>query len=160
MIENFAKLAMSCTPQVMSPSSPTRPLLWTVTRRPSTIRTTITSLTFRKPHSRILDCSMFPQCVKPLFCTVLIGDSVHQRESKESTSEETVGRQRERERKNVNVLWWVLQIRCQGKVDWTVLGVILFRLTENFILMNEISENTLNGELNKRLLVTIHFREH
>ena len=32
------------TPQVMSPSSPTRPLLWTVTRRPSTIRTAIASL--------------------------------------------------------------------------------------------------------------------
>ena len=39
------------------------------------------------------------------------------------------------------------------KVDGTVLGVILFRFTKNSILMNEISENTWNEELNKLLLV-------
>ena len=56
----------------MSPSSSTRPLLWTVTRRPSTIRTTIASLTSRKPHARTLDSSVFPQCLKPLFRTFLM----------------------------------------------------------------------------------------
>ena len=52
----------------------------------------------------------------------------------------------------------MLHSPCQGKVDGTVLGVILFRLTENSILMNEISENTLNEELNKLLLVKIQFK--
>ena len=52
-----------------SPQSSTRPLLQTVTRRPSTIRTTIASLTSRKPHARTLNCSVFPQCLKPLFRT-------------------------------------------------------------------------------------------
>ena len=66
---------------------------------------------------------------------------------------------RERERKE-KVLWSVLQSRCQGKVDGTALRVILFRLTENSILMNEISENTLNVELNKLFLVKFHFREN
>ena len=49
--------------------------------------------------------------------------------------------------------------RCQGKVDGTVLGVILFRLTENSFLMDEISENALNEELNKLFLVKNHFKE-
>ena len=40
------------------------------------------------------------------------------------------------------------------------MGVILFRLTENSILMNDISENTLNEELNKLFLVKIQFREN
>ena len=47
----------------------------------------------------------------------------------------------------------MLQSRCQGKVDGTVLGGILFILTENSLLMNEISEDTLNEELNKLFLV-------
>ena len=34
----------------------------TETRRPSMIRTAITSLTSRKSHARTLDCSLFPQC--------------------------------------------------------------------------------------------------
>ena len=41
-----------------------------------------------------------------------------------------------------------------------LLGVILFGLAENSILMNEISENTLNEELNKLFLVKIQFREN
>ena len=47
----------------------------------------------------------------------------------------------------------MLQSRCQGRVDGTVLGVILFRLTENSVLMNEISENTWNEVLNKLFMV-------
>ena len=45
------------------------------------------------------------------------------------------------------------------KVDGTVFGVILSRLTENSILMNEIFGDTWNEELNKLFLVQIHFRE-
>ena len=54
----------------------------------------------------------------------------------------------------------MLQSPCHGKVDGTVPGVILFRLTENSILMNEISEKTWNKELNKLLPVKIQFREN
>ena len=56
----------------MSPKSSTRLLLQTETRRQSTIRTTITSLTSRKSHSKTLDCLVFPQCQKPLFRTFLL----------------------------------------------------------------------------------------
>ena len=82
------------TPQVMSPRSSTRPLLWTVTRRPLTIRTTIASVTSRKPHARTLDCSVFPQCLKPLFRTFLMVMLLF-RENQESMPRETVARQRE-----------------------------------------------------------------
>ena len=51
------------------------------------------------------------------------------------------------------------QSRCQRNVDGTVPGDILFRLTEDSILMNEVSENTLN-ELNRIFLVKIQFREN
>ena len=40
-----------------------------------------------------------------------------------------------------------------------MLGVILCRLTENSILVNVMSENTLNEELNSLFLVEIYFRE-
>ena len=53
-----------------------------------------------------------------------------------------------------------MQSRCQRKIDGTVLGVILFRLTENSFLMIEIFEDTLNEELNKLWLVKIQFREN
>ena len=43
-----------------------------LTRRPLTIRTTIASLTSRKPHARTLDCLVLPQCLKPLFRTFLM----------------------------------------------------------------------------------------
>ena len=54
----------------------------------------------------------------------------------------------------------MLQSRCQRKVDGTVLGVILFRLTENPIQMNEISDKTWNEELNKLFLVKGQLREN
>ena len=54
----------------------------------------------------------------------------------------------------------MLQSRCQGKVDGTVLGVILFGLTENSFLMDEIFEKIFNEELNKLFLVKIQFREN
>ena len=52
----------------------------------------------------------------------------------------------------------MLHRRCQRKVDGTTLGVILFRLSEKSILMDEISENIVNEELNKLLLVKIQFK--
>ena len=67
--------------------------------------------------------------------------------------------QTERERKE-KVLWSVLHCRCQRKVGGTILGVILFRLSENSIPMDEISENIFNEELDKLLLVKILFREN
>ena len=137
----------------MSPSSPTRPLLWTVTRCPSTIRTTIASLTSREPHARTLDCSVFPQCVKPLSRTAH-GNFVLRREKpRNHASGNRCKTEKERKEKD---LWSVLQSRCQGRV--AVPGVVLFRL-ENSMLMNEISENTLN-ELNKVFLVKIQLREN
>ena len=36
------------------------------------------------PHARTPVCSVFPQCLNPLFCTFVIGDFVLQTESKES----------------------------------------------------------------------------
>ena len=53
----------------------------------------------------------------------------------------------------------MLQSRCQGKIDGTVSGGILFRLTENSVLMDEISENIFNEEL-KLFLQKIEFREN
>ena len=46
----------------------------------------------------------------------------------------------------------MLQSRWQRKVDGTVLGVILFRLTENYIPMNEISEKTLERRAQQAVL--------
>ena len=54
----------------------------------------------------------------------------------------------------------MLENRCQEEVEGTVQGVILIRLTENSILTNEISESTLNEELNKLFMVKIQFREN
>ena len=45
---------------------------------------------------------------------------------------------------------------CQRTVDGTILGVILFSFSENSVLIDDISENILNEELNKLLLVKIH----
>ena len=87
-----------------------------------------------------------PKMLETSLSHVFHGEFALEREIQESTPRETVARQRERKEK---VLWSVLQSRCQGKVDGTVLGVILFRLTENSILMIEISEKTCNEELNK-----------
>ena len=82
-------------------------------------------------------------------------------ESKDSMHPETVARQRERKKeKTEKVLSSVLQSRCQRKVDGKVLGVILFRLTENSILTDEISEKTWNEEFNRLFLVKIQLRDN
>ena len=54
---------------------------------------------------------------------------------------------REKEKKE-KVLWSVLQSRCQRKVNGTVF-VWVWKVSENSILMNEISEKTWNEELDK-----------
>ena len=142
--------------QVMSPRSSTIILPWMMTRRSLTIQTTRKSLTSRKTHARILDRLVFHQCLNSLFCTFLIGES---KESMQSGNRYLTEREREREKKE-KVLWSVLQSRCQRKVDGTVLGVILFRLTENAVLMDEISADTWREELNKLFLVKFQFREN
>ena len=52
----------------------------------------------------------------------------------------------------------MLQSRCRRKVNGSVPCFILFGLTENSILMNEIFENTLNEELSKLFLVKIQMK--
>ena len=77
------------------PKSSTSTLPWITTRCSSTIRTT-NSPTSRKPRTRKLANSVFTHCLKPLFCTFLIGDFVPQRESNGSMQSGTVARQRKR----------------------------------------------------------------
>ena len=93
---------------------------------------------------------MFTQCLKPLFRKFLMVVLLFREKAKKACLAKPL-QDRERERGKRRF--------CEGKVDGTALRVILFRLTENSILMNEISENTLNVELNKLFLVKIHFRE-
>ena len=54
----------------------------------------------------------------------------------------------------------MLESQCPEEVEETVQGVILVRLTENSILVNEIFENTFNEKLNKLFMVKIQFREN
>ena len=95
--EQFGYLAESVS-NVMSPRSSTRILSWMMTRRPSTIRTTI-SLTSRSPQASTLDNSVLSQCLNHLFCTFLIGVIVPQRERKDSMLRESVARQRNKRKR-------------------------------------------------------------
>ena len=97
-----------------------------------------------------------PECLKPLFRTFLMVFCSSNRRQRKHASE---NRLQDRERKE-EVLWSVLQSWCQRKVDGTVSGVLLFVLTGDSLLMYEISENILNEELKKLLLVKIQFREN
>ena len=56
-------------------------------------------------------------------------------------------------------MWSVLYSWCQGKVDGTELGVVLFRFSENSVLMDDIFEKIFNEELNKLLLEKNQNRE-
>ena len=69
---------------------------------------------------------------------------------------ETVARQREEREGTAISVAESMSKKCRRNV----LGVILFRLTENSILMNEISEDILSEELNKLFLMKIQFREN
>ena len=93
---------------------------------------------------------------------------IESEESMQIKKKPLLDRERERKRRKRKILWSVLQNWCQRKVDGTVLGVILLRLTrnltwkslsENFVLMDEISENIFNQELDKLFMVKIQFRE-
>ena len=83
--------------KLMSPKRVTRSFLWTMTRRPSTIRTTIISPTSPKSHSIVLNSKVIPQCLKPLFRTFLMVSLLFRvEEVQESTHREIVAGQRER----------------------------------------------------------------
>ena len=127
---------------------------WSSTKSLLTIQTSIASLTSRK-HERTLDCSVFLHC-EIYVLQVSCGDFDL---SNKRMPRETVKRQREGEKTEGSVIS-VAESMSRKRVDGTVLGVTLFRLTENSILMNEISQNTLNEELNKLFLVKIQFREN
>ena len=111
-----------------------------MTRRSSTIRTTIS------PTSRS-HVSLWWFCFW------------NRKQRKHATGKPLLEREREIER-NEKVLWSVLHSRCHRKVDGTIFGVIVFRLSEHSFLMDEISENIFNEELDKLLLVKIQFREN
>ena len=70
-----------------------------------------------------------------------------------------IARQREREKERKRDRKKKSRSRCQRKIDGAIFGVILFRLSENSILMDKISENIFNEELDKLLSVKILFRE-
>ena len=84
--------------QVMSPTSSTRSLLWTVTLCPLTIQTSMKSLTSRKTHTRTLDCSVFSQCLNPLFRTFLIMILLFKKKAKKASAAKPM-LDREKERK-------------------------------------------------------------
>ena len=69
-------------------------------------------------------------------------------------------RERERERGKTRFCDQSCRIDVNEKVDGTILKVILFGLTEDSILMNETSENTLNEGINRIFRVKIQFREN
>ena len=75
--------------QVMSPTSSTRSLLWTVRRCSLTVQTSMKSLTSRKTHTRTLDCSVFSKCFESSVSHVSRDVFACQMESKESMHRET-----------------------------------------------------------------------
>ena len=80
--------------QVMSPRSSTWSLPWIMTRCSSTIRSTI-SPTSRKPRTRTLNNLVFPQCLNPLFRSVLLMILLFRWKARKACSRETVAGQRE-----------------------------------------------------------------
>ena len=116
-IEEFGYLAKwpsQMQTQVMSPRSSTRSLSWTMTRCSLTTQTSMKSLASRKTHARTLDCSVFPQCLKPLFRTFLMVILLFREKAKKACLGKPL-QDREKERKE-KVLWSVLQSRCQGEL--------------------------------------------
>ena len=79
--------------------------------------------------------------------------------AKKACNRETVAWQREREERQ-GFCDQSCRIDVNEKVDGTILKVILFGLTEDSILMNETSENTLNEGINRIFRVKIQFREN
>ena len=144
--------------QVMSPRSSTRSLLWILTRYSSMIRTTI-SPTSRKPTNENTGQFGVPTVFESSLLHVSHGwcCSSERKQRKHAIGKPLLDREKE---EREGFLWSVLQSRSQWKIDGTVSGVILFRLTKNSILIIEIFEDTCNEELNKLLLVKIQFREN
>ena len=95
--EEFGYLADPTHSTNVAPRSSTSTSVWTVTR-PSTIRTTTASLTSRKTHARALDCSVFPQCLKPLFRTFLMVSLLFREQAKKACLGKPL-QDRERDRK-------------------------------------------------------------
>ena len=124
--------------------SPSHPLHSHFIRRPRCSRT-VTS----RPHSRLN---------KPLFRKFLMVVLLFREEAKKACLGKPL---QDRERRKIRFCdqRWRVDVK-ERKVDGTVFGVILFRLTVNSVLMNEILENTLNEELNKLFLVNIQLREN
>ena len=79
----------------MSPTCLTRWSLRMMTRRPSAIQSTTVSLTSQKPHARTLDGSVLLQCETSV-SQISRGDIALQKESKESLTRDTKGKQRMR----------------------------------------------------------------
>ena len=116
---------------------------------------------FRKPLTRTLVKSVFPQCLNLLFRTFLIGDFVPQRESKESM--QSGNRCWIEKEKKEKVLWSVVKERSTERYSLVCLESnknSFWRVSENSMLMDEISENIFNEELNKLFLRKIQFREN
>ena len=84
------------TPQVVSPKSSTRSLLQTERRRPSTIRTTIASLTSPKSARESTEQFGVPTMFETCVSHGSYGEFALQREIQESMPRETVAGQRER----------------------------------------------------------------
>ena len=129
---SLATWPSSVSTRLMSPKSSTRSLLWTETRCPSTIRTTIASMTSRKPTRENTEQIGVPTLFETSVLHVSHRAFALQREIQESMLGKPL-LDRERERKE------------KGKVDGTVLGVILFRLTEN-----SSDERDLREDLERR----------
>ena len=149
--EQFGYLAKS----VLNPG------LWTQRVRqdhfcghPSTIRITV-SPTCRKPHERALDCSVFPQCLNPVFCTFSWWFCSSETKQRKHAIGKRLQDRGEREGSVISVA----ESKSMNS-RWNGIRSHSHRLTENYILMHEISENTWNEELNKLFLAKIQFREN
>ena len=87
-------------------------------RRPSTIRTTIASLTSRKPHARALDCSVFPQCLKPLFRKFLMVILFLREKAKKACLGKSLQDRERRKRRFCDQRWRAdVKEKCEGYVS-------------------------------------------
>ena len=112
-----------------------------MTRRPSTIQTTTVSLTSQKTTHDNTAWFDVPTMCETSVSQISRGDLALQKESEESLTRETEGKQRMRADRDGSV---------------TSLGESMSRIGQRHIMrshsfqtVNEISENTLNEELNK-----------
>ena len=131
------------TPQVMSPQQPDKTTSVDGDTTPTTIRTTIASLT-----SRTLDCSVFPQCLKPMFRPFLWFCSSEWKTRKHASQNRCKTERKKRKRKFSDQCW---KVGVEEKSTE--------QYQESFS-SDEISENTLMEELNKLFLVKILFKEN